>query len=180
MKHPLHILITEFIENNLTDLWSSKVRLIKDQACGGKQQIPLFLNETKSRKTELCKVDLAIVKDNYIEALVEIDTKIIPTQICGKFLTSALSSFYIHRTEIKPIPLSNNVLFVQILDSEFRGLVQKDLSAKIEQGKNIEMAIQGLTEKMNLNIKEYKLFWATKDNFNGIENLIEILRKKLR
>ncbi len=179
MKHPLHILITEFIENNLTDLWSSKIRLIKDQACGGKQQIPLFLNEIKSRKTELCKVDLAIVKDDYIEVVIEIDTKIILTHICGKFLTSALAKFYIHKTELKPIPLSNNALFVQILDSEFGSLIEKDQTAKIEQGKNIEKAIQELTEKMNLKIKEYKLFWANENNLESLSELLDILRKKL-
>jgi len=179
MKYPLHIKIAQYIENQLSDLFKDNVRLIKDQACGGKQQIPLFLNEHKSRQTELCNVDLAIIKDDQVEVLIEIDTKIIPTQICGKFLTSALSFFYIHRTEPKPIPLSENVMFIQILDSEFRGLIEKDKTAKIKQGEHIEKAIQKLVENMNLKSMDYRLFWASENNFENLSMLSETLRKKL-
>ena len=179
MKHPLHIKIAQYIESHLSDLFNENVMLIKDQACGGRQQIPLFLNEHKSRQTELCKVDLAIKQNNKIEIIIEIDTKIIPTQICGKFLTSALSSFYIHRTERKPIPLSENVLFIQILDSEFGNLVEKDKTAKIYQCRNIEKSIQEVAGTMNLKIKGYNLFWARNDNFDNLQDLIEILREKL-
>ena len=179
MRHRLHLKATELIEGQLSDLWDQKVRLVKDQACGGHQQIPLFLNENKSRKTELCKVDLALIKDGQIEVIIEIDNKIIPTQICGKFLTSALSSFYIHRKESKPIPLSDDVLFVQILDSGFDHLVEKEKTAKIEQGRNIERSIQDLISKLDLKVRTYKLFWAAEDDLRNLEDLIKILRGKL-
>ena len=179
-KHPLHIVITQYIEDQLSDLWGPNIRLIKDQACGGRQQIPLFLNKDKSRKTELCKVDLAIIKGDRIEILIEIDTKIIPTQICGKFLTSALSSFYIHRTEPRPVPLSDNVLFIQILDSELSSVKEKDKTAKIEQGRNIQKAIQVQLQKMDSKIKDYRLLWASEDNIGNIGQLVEIIKEKIR
>ena len=157
MKHPLHVKVTQYIEDNLTNLSTKNVRLIKDQACGGYQQIPLFLNKHKSRETEICNVDLAIIKNDKVEVLIEIDTKIIPTQICGKFMTSALSSYHIHRNEEKEISLSEDVLFIQILDSEFKGLIEKEKTAKIKQGENIEKAIQAFIKDMNSKIKEYKI-----------------------
>jgi len=179
MKHPLHIIITQYVEKHISDLLDSKVKLVKDQACGGNQQIPLFLSQEKSRKTELCKVDLAIIQENELKTIIEIDTKIIPTQICGKFLTSALASYYIHRKENKPIPISDNAVFIQILDSEFGNIMEKEKTAKIEQGENIEANIQDLVGKMDLKIKKYKLFWANEKNLETLSGLIEFMRSNI-
>jgi hypothetical protein len=93
--------------------------LIRDKACGGNQWIPLFLSDAKSRKTELCNVDLLVLKDNKIRLIVEIEeSNVKPTQVCGKFLCSALSRYYIHEAEGNiPVEMGANVAFIQVVDT---------------------------------------------------------------
>ena len=96
MKHPLHKAIGDMFTGGLLPGYE----ILKDPACGGEQNIPLFCSEEKSNQTKYCDVDLLIVKSNKIKVIIEIEqANIKPTQICGKFLTSALSSFYIHEDE---------------------------------------------------------------------------------
>lgn len=93
--HPLHEIIGKEIEQNLP----SGCVLIKDKACGGDQRIPLFYMQRKSRDTEYCNVDLIVLKENRIRIIIEIEeSNVKPTQICGKFLTSALAQYLIHES----------------------------------------------------------------------------------
>jgi hypothetical protein len=100
MSHLLHTQIGKLIEEALKDIKGLKI--VKDPACCREgetalQQIPLFCKNLKNRKTRYCCVDLLILQDNKIRVIVEIEeSDIKPTQVCGKFLTSALSTYYIH------------------------------------------------------------------------------------
>ena len=95
MDHQLHQHIGNLLETITRSFPST--RIIKDPACCKEeershwQHIPLFCSRQKSRKTEFCKVDLLILKDEKIKFILEIEeSDIKPTQVCGKFLTSAL------------------------------------------------------------------------------------------
>lgn len=106
--HPLHKKIAEKIESVIVPR-----SLIRDEACGGKQRVPLFYDTKKSRETEYCNVDLLVLKENKIKVIIEIEeSNVKPTQVCGKFLTSALSRYYIHDNEMnKPIGMNDSVAF---------------------------------------------------------------------
>ena len=114
-EHPLHKYIGNLVDSEISGL--RDVEVIKDDACGGTQHIPLFCNDIKSNATKYCNVDLLILKNKKVKVIVEIEeANIKPTQICGKFLTSALSAFYIHESENnEPIGMDDSVLFVQFL-----------------------------------------------------------------
>ena len=105
MHHPLHKITGEVVN---PDAFSGFV-VLKDPACGGEQNIPLFSSIDKSRKTKCCNVDLLILKFERIKVIIEIEeTDIKPAQICGKFLTSAVANYYIHESQNnKPIPMDD-------------------------------------------------------------------------
>lgn len=164
MLHPLHENIGEYIDSNIF----SNCKIIKDSVCGGQQNVPLFCSTNKSNKTEYCNVDLLILKDNKIRVIIEIEeANIKPTQICGKYLTSALSSYFIHKSEDKkPINMDESVLFIQILDTS---KLKKDKTSKIEQWKNIEKSIQNIIPVKGSRINNYKLFWGDISDFKKNE-----------
>jgi len=87
MGHPLHEIIGDCI--NANEFPGCKI--VKSQDCGGHQDVPLFCSEVKSRKTRYCLVDMLMMKDDKIRVIIEIEeSDVKPTQICGKFLASAL------------------------------------------------------------------------------------------
>ncbi len=138
--------------------------IIKDSACGGKQNIPLFCSTEKSNQTEYCNVDLLILQDNKIRVIIEIEeADIKPTQICGKFLASALSSYFIHKTKNDvPIGVGDSVAFIQILDTS---KLKEDETSKINQGKNIEKSITNTLPIKGSKIKKYKLLYGNASEF---------------
>ena len=150
--HELHVSIGELIEDSLGE----RAKIVRDQACGGNQQIPLFCSDDKSRSTEYCNVDLLVIQDGKIRVIVEIEeSDVNPTQICGKFLTSALARYYIHETEDNvPIGMHDSVSFIQVVDTSNL----KSLSAKPYQWKNLESSIENILPIKDSNIKEYSLF----------------------
>jgi len=153
--HPLHERIADKIRNVLTHHI-----LIEDEACGGRQRIPLFYDAKKSRETEYCNVDLLVLKENKIKAIIEIEeSNVKPTQVCGKFLTSALSRYYIHDKEMnRPVGMSDSVAFFQIVDTS----KLKGKSAKPGQWKALERSIQSVLPLTNSRITSYRLFGADK------------------
>lgn len=154
--HELHVSIGDLIDDNL----SSGFRLVRDMACirvgGVRQQIPLFCSEEKSNKTKYCNVDLLIIQDGKIRVIVEIEeSDVKPTQICGKFLTSALARYYIHKIEGNvPIGMHDSVTFIQVVDTSRL----KKLSVKPEQWKNLEASIRNILPLKDSHIREYRLF----------------------
>ena len=100
---------------------------------------------------------MLILKNDKIKVIVEIEeANIKPTQICGKFLASALSLYFIHRRKKdKPIGMDDSVFFIQIVDTS---KLKKDMTSKIQQFKYIEESIQKILPIKNSRIDKYKLF----------------------
>ncbi|UZE92472.1 MAG: hypothetical protein IB616_01280 [Methanosarcinales archaeon] len=176
MPHPLHKIIGDFI--NDSTLPSCKI--IKDTACGGNQHIPLFCSKDKSNQTKYCEVDLLILKDNKIRVIIEIEeADVKPRQICGKFLASALSAYFIHYKHGKQgFEMDESVSFIQILDTS---KLKNDEPAKIEQWKNIEKSIKNIMPIKGSKIKEYKLFFCDASGFRGIRNeIVNYIKEALK
>ena len=181
-KHPLHECIGNVIDKEISGL--SGVEVIKDPACGGSQNIPLFCSRDKSNRTEYCNVDLLILKNKKVKVIVEIEeSNILPTQICGKFLTSALSVFFIHvsgnihgNEAPEPIGMDESVLFVQFLDTS---TLKMDKTSKIEQWDNISNSIQGIIPVANSKIDSYKLFSGDLETFDG-KPLVDSIKEYLQ
>ena len=109
-QRPLHKVIGDIIQ----DSEFPSCTVLKDPACGGNQNIPLFCIDKKSNRTEYCNVDSLILKDNKIRVIIEIEeADVTPMQIFGKFLASALSSYFIHGTQKdKHIGMGDSVSFI--------------------------------------------------------------------
>lgn len=150
--HSMHETIGDILERSLP----GDCTLVEDIACGGTQRIPLFCTAKKSRETEYCNVDLLVLKDNRIKAIVEIEeSNVKPTQICGKFLTSALAKYYIHDSKgNRPVEMSNAVIFIQIVDTS--NLV-KDRTSKFKQWRLLEESINSIIPLKNSRIVSYRL-----------------------
>lgn len=165
-NHPLHERIGSFLKEKIK---IENIEIILDPACEkeqinnseDKQRIPLFKGN-KSRVNQLCNVDILILRDKKIKVIIEIEeSNIIPTQICGKFLTSALATHYIHlnHNNEKPIDFDNEVFFIQILDSS----KLKENSVKLEQGIKIEKAIRDILPIKDSRITHYKIIYMNND-----------------
>lgn len=120
-----------------------------------------------------------MIKDK-IRVIIEIEeTDVKPTQICGKFWTSALSSYYIHDSENTPIGMDDSVLFIQILNPS----QPKEKTSKIKQWENLEKSIKNL---LPLNkIREYKLLYGNVSDFknrkgNKCAELITYIKEALK
>ena len=177
-RHPLHRVIGDMIQDS--DFPNCTV--IKDPACGGSQNIPLFCSPVKSNQTEYCNIDLLILKDNKIRVIVEIEeADITPTKIFGKFLTSALSSYFIHRTQNDvPIGMGDSVSFIQILDASE---LKEDKTAKFNQWEYIENSIRDIVPVKNSKINNYKVFFGDICSFreeNKRQEIIDYIRKVLK
>lgn len=159
-RHPLHMIIGDIVQ----DSEFPNCTVIKDPACGENQNIPLFCTDTKSNETEYCNVDLLILKDKKIRVIVEIEeADVTPIQIFGKFLASALSRYFIHKTEEDaPIGMGNSVSFIQILDVS--RLIQ-DKTAKFGQWKRMEKSIRNIVPVRNSKISDYKIFFGNTSDF---------------
>jgi hypothetical protein len=167
-KHPFHKKIGDYLLKHVQN-----VDFVIDPACGGQQNISLFLSEVKSYETEICNVDFMMIKDNKIKIIIEIEeTNIKPTQILGKLMTSALAKYYIHGNyNNEKTPMADNVCFIQILDTK----ILPDKSKKRDQWRNIELAVAHILPSLKTNIKVYKLFYGSlKDN--DMIDLYEIAR----
>jgi len=171
--HSEHKAIADIFENVLSsdDGLQSNYRLIRDEACGGNQRIPLFYVTEKSRATEYCNVDLLVLKDNRIRMIVEIEeSDVKPTQICGKLLTSALASYYIHSSRNnEPVEMGESVTFIQIVDTS---KLVEDRTSKFDQWKALEKSIQNILPLKNSRINEYRLF-----NIEELADLTSFLKK---
>ncbi|MGA2681490.1 MAG: hypothetical protein ABSF44_06785 [Candidatus Bathyarchaeia archaeon] len=132
------------------------LKLLRDPACEGKQRIPLFFKPVKSRENEFCNVDMMVLKEDKIKLIVEIEeSNVKPTQVCGKFLTSALAKYYIHYSgENKPIEMDENVTFLQILDAS---KLVKEKTKKIIQWKQLETSINNVLPLKNSRIRTYRI-----------------------
>jgi hypothetical protein len=161
-KSKLHKLVGNIINNYCNNNLNSNLLAFQDFACmpSSKQKIPLFILDIKKRETNLCNVDIIIVKNNKIKIVIEVDeSDIKPTQICGKFLTTALSNRYEHNNGKKVKYLfSNKYLFIQIIK-----LDPKKNSKKEIQIRNLESGIKAI--KLSKKTVMYKIIYGAIRDF---------------
>jgi hypothetical protein len=163
VNHVLHEKLGKSISESFSSEPGYKVML--DKACGGNRTLPLFMSKVKGSDTEICDVDILVVKDEKVRAIIEIEeSDVKPNQICGKFLTSALASFY-SSEEGTTAPLDAPIAFIQLLD-ESKLKINK--SKKPGQWEKIEKAICRTLPVGNSQINVYKIF-----GFNGSEDQYE-------
>ena len=160
----MHMAVADLFEESIP----SECQLIRDEACGGDQRIPLFLSKEKSRKTEYCDVDLLVLKDGKIRIIVEIEeSHVDPTQVCGKYLTAALARYYIHGTRNdEPLEMHDSVTFIQILDSS---KLKADKTSKFVQWENLEHSIRRILPVKGSHITNYRLFFGDESDFRDAE-----------
>lgn len=164
MHHPLHFAIAEELQN----LLAGRGELFRDPACGGEQQLPLFVGDIKGRGTRMCDVDLLIVRSGQVKVIVEIEESgFLPTKICGKFLQSAIATHFIHDSGSDPArPYDDHVLFVQVLDASkcLKPGTRKDVQAEM-----IEQKIRSILPLKGSTITDYHLFFV--DSVNSPESI---------
>jgi len=162
----MHKTISDLISKNLPQNY----RLIRDIACGGNQHIPLFCSLEKSRETQYNNVDLIILREGRILVIIEIEeANVKPIHICGKFLSSALSHYYIHEKEDAPIEMHDRVVFIQVVTTSN---LKRDKTSKMEQWKKIEKSIKNILPIKGSRIKEYRIF-----NEEQLDDLIQFLKQ---
>jgi len=153
MKHPLHKAVASIIIARIP----AGFELVSDPACGGIQHLPLFIGQGKAIRTRMCCVDILVIRDGKVHAIVEIEESgFIPSKICGKFLQAALANHFIHDTRTEgPISYGENVLFIQVLDGSkcLKTLGQKDSQAELIRNEIRKLLpIRG--------VKQYELFFV--------------------
>jgi hypothetical protein len=174
-NHNLHKLIGK----TLLELQSNTLTLLLDPACGGDHNIPLFITDEKSNSTEICNVDAIIICNDKIKLIIEIEeTNVKPTQILGKMMTSALTKYYIHKTNNNnPIEMDDETCFIQILNT---GKLKKGLSSKEAQWDNLKNAVSHILPVKDSKLCSYEIFYGDSENIN-LENIkshiINVLEK---
>jgi hypothetical protein len=159
ISHKLHRVIGDIINEKMFPA----CKILKDPACGGRHIIPLFCSRKTSNATEYCNVDLLMLVSDTVKVIIEIEESgVKPTQIFGKFIASALSRCYFHKSDSKnPISMGDSVLFIQILDtSDF-----KEGSSKILQWKNIETSIRAIISLRGSRIIDYQHIYGSPEDF---------------
>jgi hypothetical protein len=169
VNHPLHVKVADLVEKALP----KSCKLIRDKACGGSQRIPLFISKQKSRGTELCNVDLLVLRDNNVRLIVEIEeSDVKPTQVCGKFLCSALSRYDIHEAEGNAqIEMGANVAFIQVVETS--GL-KMDRTSKLVEWQKLEDSIREVLPARGSAVTEYRVFQD-----DQLEELVRLARAYL-
>src|SRR6267142_2689067 len=156
MNHPLHEEIGQFLSRVSLP---ANCRLFRAPECGGTHNLPLFCSLEKGNDSELCNVDALIVKNGKIKFILEIEESgLLPTKVGGKFLTSALSTHFIHEVLRNiPSPMDDEVLFVQVLNSQHLPAGTAKIRQGIKMGSGIASSLGEWSK-----IKSYKLI-----HFNG-------------
>ncbi len=173
MGHPLHLALADEIHRRL----DSRFELVRDPACGGNQQLPLFVGRRKARDTRMCCVDLLVLQSGKVRAIIEIEESgFLPTKICGKFLQAALATHFIHDSRGEAvIPYADEVLFTQVLDGS---KCLKPGTRKDSQAELIERQIQGMLPLCG--ITEYRLFFISgKSDQLGLASVGEAITSAL-
>jgi|Deesub1362A_J573_1020465.scaffolds.fasta_scaffold01967_2 predicted nucleotidyltransferase len=171
MIHDLHRTIGDIITAAFPEF-----EIVRDPACGGDTLVSLFCSRNKSRITKYADVDLAIIKDGKLRVIVEIEESgKNPAHIFGKFLASALSSYFIKECAVE----LDSVLFIQIIDT-LKLKIKR--SSKLKQFESIERSIQGVIPLKNSKITKYKLLCGDIEDFEKgdmREELIDCIQSHL-
>lgn len=178
-KHELHLAVGSAFEKITEHLPELKLEL--DEACDNstetKKHLPFFLSDNAHNDTEITNVDLMIVKDNKVKLICEIEeSDVKPIRTFGKVFV-AIASISCKLKDGKKYLVDNDGIFIQVLSKT--GL--KPNTKKIEQGKNIEKAINAILKSNCSWIKEYHLFYGDGDDFNlkkdGYNFIDDVIKK---
>ena len=166
----MHKAIGSWVSNEI----GNSFIVAKDPACGGHQYIPLFCTEETSRKDRFCSVDLLIHDGSKVLVVVEIEeSNVKPTQVCGKFFTSAFSKFYRHKKEDnKRISIEEPFLFIQIVDTK---KLNKEKTSKIDQWKHLERSIKDFLKAAQSTI-QYKLIFTCEAEIKKSDLITTVLK----
>lgn len=178
-NHPLHKIIGEEVKEAIG---GSRSEVVLDLACGGGQYLPIFFQLPKSSSNKYCNVDCLVLLNNKIKIIIEIEeANMKPTQICGKFLTSALGKYFTHSNvgNYAMIGMDESVCFIQIIDAS----KLPKATSKIDQFENIEKSINSILPLKGSNIRSYKIIpfrnVNNTDDMNKFrEYVIGLFRKK--
>ncbi len=175
--HDLHKLVRKLITESKTINAIPGVKPLFDSACidGNEddgQHLPLFFGERRANEDVYCNVDGLILKDKKVAVIIEIEESgMLPTKICGKFLTSALSATHLHgEREAYPIQFAENVLFIQVLRVRKDSPEHSKITAKWE---NLEKSINAILPLYDFilgkhrRVKAYRLFYEDLESFSG-------------
>lgn len=171
--HPLHQAIGRLLDGvrrSLPEERRAACVLIKDPACVSgpapdyvrvPQSIPLFCSKEKGNDTEYCNVDALVLLDGEIKVIVEIEESALgPTQVFGKFLSSAAARNYIHDADGGgAVAKADEVAFIQVMDTSDL----KPRSSKRDQWRNIEASIRALPTLGS--IRHYHLLHGDENDF---------------
>jgi hypothetical protein len=161
MDHKFHQTIS-----GVLDIDVAPGRLVWDPACGGSQWISLFREPMKSRGARYACADAVLIADSSVRLILEIEEAgtngFLPTRIAGKLTTSALCQYFIPRGRTEPVPFSEHVTFVQVVNAA--GL--KDRSRKRQQYQNMEEDIRNRLMPMG-SIRAYHLIAGNADEFQS-------------
>ncbi|MCX7861630.1 MAG: hypothetical protein N2449_01385, partial [Bacteroidales bacterium] len=93
----LHQSIGNSLINQINQWNNNNLTIILDKACGGTQNVQLFLYPNKTFGNKVCQVDILILENDEIQVIIEIEeSEITPVKILGKFFASAIAKYYIH------------------------------------------------------------------------------------
>jgi hypothetical protein len=166
-EHSLHL----YVGNKISTYFGDAV--VRDTACGGTHRLPLIYDRPKKRETTFCNVDMLIYRDT-VKVIFEIEeADIKPTQVFGKFLTSALSRFYEYKGVNKA--LDKSLLFIQVLDNI-------KLKPKTKKFRQFEYLSRAVNRRLTLQDKTiyYRLFSMRAGDERSMNEIIKAVESFLK
>jgi len=122
------------------------------------------------------------LKEDKIKIIVEIEESHLgPTQVCGKYLTSALTRYYIHESEDnKPKQMDDEVTCIQVMNAS---KLNREQTKKFNQWKNIEQSVRAILPVTGSNVTNYGLFYGTASDFEDDDyskELVDFIKKAIQ
>jgi len=170
MSHPLHILVgKEFM--SVKKKSKTNCELLLDPTCGGSQNLPFFIGNTKSNASKITNVDLMVIVNNKVKIVCEIDeSNVKPGHIYGKLLSLVSTDKCILKNG-KEYKFDDELIFIQVLSTE----KLKEKSKKVEQWAIIEKSIHSNFSTFNGKNIEYYILLGYSKKFTDNKKLQSIL-----
>jgi len=182
--HPYHKRVREKFD---AEGLGKEFSLLEDAACvknhkenprihGNRQTLPLYC---ESNQQDLCWVDMVILRkdSDTVGVIIEIEeSNTGPAHICGKFLASALTSYYFDGITERCL---DDVLFIQIVNRKKNTESEKETNL-VKKWKVIEEGITKLLPLKDSNITKYRLFWGTGNDgtdFKGLNDRLNLYQE---
>ncbi len=170
MADSLHEVIGDLVE----EISSTQCTVFRSPECGGEHTIPLHCLVEGTSETEYCMVDIAIVKNGEVRVIIEIEeSNVRPVQIFGKFLASAMSSYFIHGERAIIFPIADSVLFVQILNTSELNLEE---TSKLGQWDLVKGSVNETLRSIDTKVAEYVLMSGDIADFKSGEERARMCR----